>query len=107
MSVTMKIIYDSKIEEAMLNLQKPSIAKVLRAIQLLEEYGEKLRMPHSKKIHSRLFELRVRGKQEIRIFYTFQNNQSILLHLFKKHSQKTPINELRTAETKLHQLDDI
>lgn len=68
---------------------------------LLEKFGHGLRMPYSKKMDSKLFELRIKGKEEIRIFYTIKNNRGILLHLFKKKTQKTPPKEILTAKKKL------
>ena len=70
---------------------------MLKTINLLEEFGERLRMPHSKYIRSNLFELRVRGKQEIRIFYCFGKNGAYLLHGFIKKSQNTPNREIVQA----------
>jgi len=101
----MNIIYDNSVGKAILKLEETSMAKVVRTIALLEKFGEELRMPHSKKITSKLFELRIKGKQEIRIFYTFLNKNTILLHLFIKKSQKTPPNEIATAQRKLANLD--
>ncbi|MFA5792579.1 MAG: type II toxin-antitoxin system RelE/ParE family toxin [Candidatus Gracilibacteria bacterium] len=56
------------VEKFILKLEKPTIAKVLRTVDLLEKFGNDLGMPHSKKIRHNLFELRVRGGQEVRIF---------------------------------------
>ena len=54
-------------------------------------------MPHSKKITGDLFELRIRGRQEIRILYTFYRSQIILLHGFIKKTPKIPPKELKIA----------
>lgn len=68
----MKIqIFDNTLEKFILSLEKITIAKVLRTIDLLEQFGFKLGPPHTKKIAHNLFELRIRGRQEVRIFYTF------------------------------------
>lgn len=101
----MKITYDDSIKKALLKLEESSITKILRTIDLLERFGKDLRMPHSKKISESLFELRVKGRQDIRIFYTFRKNNGVLLHLFVKKSQKTPIKELSTAQRRLDLLD--
>lgn len=100
-------IFDSILEQFIQSLEKATIAKVLRTIDLLERFGHQLGMPHSKKIGAALFELRVRGQQEIRIFYTFQNNTIVLLHGFIKKSQRIPKRELHTAHQKLLTLDSI
>jgi len=104
----MKIrIFDISLEKFVKSLQKPTIAKVLRTIDLLEEFGPKLEFPHAKKISARLFELRINGKQEIRIFYTFHKSQIYLLHSFVKKSQKILPKELKIAYQKLKSLDMI
>ena len=79
--------------------QRPhAIAKIIHTISLLETYGPLLTMPHARKITSHLYELRIRGKEEIRIVYGFVRGTIYLLHCFKKQSQKTPINEIETAQ---------
>lgn len=102
----MKIhIFDISFEKFIKSLQKSTIAKVLRTIDLLEEFGQKLGLPHAKKISARLFELRTSGKQEIRIFYAFHKSQIFLLRGFIKKSQKIPRKELEAAHRKLKYLD--
>ncbi|MCD6232963.1 type II toxin-antitoxin system RelE/ParE family toxin [bacterium] len=98
-------ILDSSLERFIESLQKITIAKVLRTIDLLEEFGSNLGMPHTKKITARLFELRIQGAQEIRIFYTFHKSEVYLLHGFIKKSKRTPKREIRTALQKLKRLD--
>ena len=93
----MHIHIDAEVEKFILSLDKQTIAKILRTIDLLEKFTFKLGMPHSKKISDDLFELRVRGKQEIRIFYCFYKS---LIHLFSgfiKKSQTIPQKEMLKA----------
>ncbi len=104
----MKIqLFDIKIETFIQSLQKPTTAKVLRTIDLLERFGNQFGMPHSKNVKKNIFELRVRGQQEVRIFYTFHQNTVVLLHGFIKKSQKTPQQELAVAQTKASTLDRV
>ncbi len=100
-------IFDNELEKFVQSLEKPTIAKVLRTIDLLELFGPQLGMPHTKKIVNRLFELRIRGSQEVRIFYTFHKKSIILLHGFVKKSDKTPRKEIIIALNKLQVLDTI
>lgn len=98
----MKIqFFDDDLERFLQNLEKSTIAKVLHTIDLLERFGNDLGMPHSKKIGDRIFELRVRGKQEIRILFTYHKQSAVLLHGFVKKSQQIPQKELRLAQQKL------
>lgn len=94
----MKIIFfDNNLEKFISNLKKETIAKAIRTIDLLEKFGNKLGLPHSKKINKDLFELRIRGKTEVRIFYTYHNLSIILLCGFIKKSQKIPKKNLKQA----------
>jgi len=45
----------------------------------------------------KLYELRVRGRQEIRIFYTLVDRQIILFHGFIKKTYRIPKKELELA----------
>ena len=98
---------DDALPEFIDGLEVSTVAKVLRTIDLLEEFGHRLGMPHSKKVAGRLFELRVRGRQEVRIFYTFYQETAVLLHGFVKKSQKIPRGEINLAQQKLSKLDSI
>jgi len=100
-------IFDASLEKFIKSLQKPTIAKVLRTIDLLEKFGQKLGPPHTKKISTRLFELRISGKQEVRIFYTFYKSQIFLLHGFVKKSQKIPQKEINFSLQKLKLFDKV
>mgnify|MGYP000663425715 CR=1 FL=1 len=60
-----------------------------------------------KKIKDKLFELRILGKIEVRIFYMFNKSKIILLHGFIKKSQKIPKKELRYALNKMNELDKV
>jgi phage-related protein len=86
------------VEDFLDGLQAATRTKVSRQFDLLEEYGPSLGMPHSKSLGGGLYELRVRGKQEVRIFYVFVVGGTIyLLHGFQKKTQTTPKHELDLA----------
>jgi phage-related protein len=88
---------EKPVEKFIESLSPSTVAKTMHMIDLLEEFGLFLSMPHSKKLMSDIYELRIRGKEEIRILYSFQKRNIYLLHIFKKKSQKTPAKELNTA----------
>jgi phage-related protein len=92
---------DKYVEDFVQTLQPGTIGKFIRSIDLLENYGPKLGMPHSKKLNSDLYELRIRGKEEVRVIYAFKGRKIFLLHTFKKKKQKTPVKELKTAQDRL------
>ena len=100
-------IFDKVLEEFIQSLEKPTFARVLRTIGLLKTFGSKLGMPHTKKVVARIFELRVRGEQNVRILYTFHKTKAVLLHGFVKKSNKIPNKEVKIALSKLSALDRI
>jgi phage-related protein len=98
------LFFNEKVETFIADLEKPTIAKALRILDLLEKYPKDLGMPYSKKMTKNIYELRVRGKQELRIFYVFSEKNIVLLHAFIKKKQKTPLKEISLAKKRLKKL---
>jgi len=75
-------------------------AKILKYIEFLRENKGILDEPYSKHIKGKIRELRVDfSKNRHRIFYfTFINKNIILLHVFLKKTEKTPLSEIKKAE---------
>ena len=80
-------------------------SKIIHIVRLLRQYGNMLGLPHSKALGGGLYELRIRGKEELRIFYCFSSQKTAyLLHAFKKQTQQTPQKELEFALTRMKEL---
>lgn len=92
---------EKPVEEFVKSLDESTIAKFVHSVDLLEKHGPFLGMPHSKKLTSDLYELRIRGKQEVRIIYGFVKQTIFLLHCFKKQTQKTPKKEMEISFSRL------
>ncbi len=77
--------------------------KIADVLDLLEEHGILLGYPHSKKLTGTpLWELRILGSDNIRIFYVaIINRRFLLLHGFQKKKQKTDTREIKTAINRL------
>lgn len=73
--------------------------KILRALKYLEEFGPTSAIPNTKKLKGTpLWELRILGKDNIRIFYApLGKERIVVLHMFLKKKQKTPSKEIETA----------
>lgn len=82
------------------SLEPKMMAKVLRTIDLLEEFGPQLREPYSKALGDGIFELRVKvGNNITRTFYFFYVDRKIFLtNGFIKKTQTTPSQELTRAK---------
>ena len=79
-------------------------AKFVRIFDLLTEYGTLVGMPHVRSISdSKLFEIRVEQNTNIyRIFYfAYTGRRFILVHGFQKKDQKTPKQDIESAENRL------
>lgn len=82
-----------------------TISKIAFRIDLLERFGPRLGMPYSKKIADNLYELRIRGKVEIRILYVFKGDEAILLNIFKKKQDKISPKEIDLATQRLRSIE--
>ena len=92
------------VKEFLSMLDMNTHAKIALSIQLLIHKGPFLKPPYSKKLQDKLYELRISGSVAIRIFYTIQNGEYYLLHAFKKKTQKTPRQELKTALDRMKEI---
>ena len=72
---------DKPVDDFIKKQQSQARSKIVHNIRLLRQYGNLLGMPHSKALDKDLYELRIRGKEEIRILYCFTKIKTIyLLH---------------------------
>lgn len=95
----------SPVEEALSQLKVVNIILWRRALEGIEKIKNRAyhKEPLSKYIEAGLWELRIKsGTDILRIIYTFKKGQIIiLLHLFVKKKQKTPVDELKIARKRL------
>lgn len=93
----MKLLYftDSKGESPVLkdifSLTKSQQGKIERALQPILEFGLGNHLIHTKKlVGTPLWEIRILGKDNIRILYVIEIlNIILILHVFMKKTQKT------------------
>jgi len=95
---------DYPVQEFIKKQDEATYAKVLLSIKLLANNGPFLKPPFIKKLQNKLYELRISGTVAIRIFYTIYNNEYYLLHAFKKKTQKTPNQEMKTALDRMKEI---
>lgn len=99
--------YHHDIADFIRSLQVPTIAKVSRALDLLERFGSNLGMPHSKSLTAGLFELRIRGTQEVRLLYAFHRNTVVVLCGFLKKSNVLPKRFIQLALRRRMFIDEL
>ncbi len=93
----------SPVDEFVEQLDVKAQNKIVQVLGLLKEFGINLGMPHSKKvIGTPLWELKVLGSNNTRIFYITQSGKTfLLLHAFLKKKQKTDKKEIKIALDRL------
>jgi len=81
------------------SLEKSTKVKVFRIFQFYQSYGLTSIIPHTKKLKGYpLWEIRIRGKDNVRIIYAVYTKSSIIvLHGFLKKTQKTPQKNISIA----------
>ena len=84
------------------NLDDITKGRVRNGIRVLEKHGlELLRNQSVKKIITRpdIFELRIIGEKQVRIlFAVIDGSIYLIVHIFVKKTQKTPVKEIRLAQ---------
>ncbi len=93
----------SPVEDFILGLDDVAQSKVINTVRLLKEYNVRLGGSHVKKLTGTdLWELRILGSDNIRVFYVAVEQRSfLLLHGFKKKAFTTPKKELKVAQDRL------
>jgi len=82
-------------------LSKVERVEARNAFRLLQEFGTTLGMPHARPMtgHGKLWELRA-GPNRL-LYFAHVGRRFVILHGFRKKSQKTPIREIATAERRM------
>ncbi|NLN70679.1 MAG: type II toxin-antitoxin system RelE/ParE family toxin [Chloroflexi bacterium] len=79
-------------------------AKIRNILRLLQEFGSNLSMPHARQIKGKLWGLRPGG---VRLFYfAYIGQQFVILHGYRKQSQKAPDREIKIAMRRMQELMD-
>lgn len=95
----------ASVEEFLIRLKKANAVLAQQAFRGIEKLRNRVyhKEPLSKHIEQGLWELRIKaGNDILRIIYTFDKGRIIiLLHIFIKKEQKTPVGELEIARKKL------
>ena len=88
-------------------LPQAAKAKVFRMFSTIEMYGLSSVIPHIKKLTGlSLWEIRIVGKNNVRILYVVRNkNQIYILHAFIKKTQKTSERDINIALKRIPQFD--
>lgn len=81
-------------------------ARLIKIVNMMQEYGADLGMPHTKPLRNGLFEIRAKAKEGIgRAFFCYiKKEKAVILHGFIKKTQQTPKKELNIAIQRMREL---
>ena len=84
------------IKEYIRSLEVKAKAEILSFLNKFENDEKYRKGPYCKKINKDIFEIRIKTKDYYRILYSYiSGDLVILLHIFKKKSNKIPLKELK------------
>lgn len=97
---------ESPIKDFIDGLPLKAKARTVKTLDLLELYGIQMGEPHVKHVSRKLWELRIKAQEGLyRVFFTTKKNRIIiLLHGFKKKTEKTPKKELDVALKRMKEM---
>lgn len=91
------IIWNSKVEYFIKDLDTDVSARVVRVLEVLERLGHLIEMPDSKSLGKGLFELRIHGKRQVRLLYMYKNSKAYIVHGFIKKAWKISKKDIEYA----------
>lgn len=95
----MKVLVDERVQLFIESLEAPNKARVVRYLELVREYGFALSSQFIKKLSPCIWELRP-GNVRL-LFGRLDGDLIIVVHGFKKQSQKTPKKELSVVMARM------
>ena len=104
-----RIIYhDERLQQAILGLPNGIMARFFHCTDRMQEHGPDLGMPHTRAMRKCLFEQRLKSNEGIgRVFFgVLENRRIVMLHLFMKKTEKTPLKEMDLALRRLKEWKD-
>jgi phage-related protein len=79
---------------------KQLLSKFALYIEMLEQSGTRSGLPYTKHIGNGIWELRPKDHRVF--FFGWEGNKIVLLHAFRKDTQKTPQKEIDRAEREMN-----
>ena len=98
--------YSDAVQEDILKLPDTLAARYIVLNRRMIALGPNLGEPHTSAFGEGLFELRLKGAEGIaRVFFcTLAGRRIVVLHSFIMKTAKTPIQDLRIAETRMKEV---
>ena len=99
---------NQSVQEEVESLPTDMQAKLYRIIELIRDFGlAKVHEPYVKHLQDKLWEMRVTGRDGIAraIYVTARGKRIVILHAFRKKTQKTPKQAIRLALERMKELN--
>ncbi|MDR2213724.1 MAG: type II toxin-antitoxin system RelE/ParE family toxin [Pseudomonadales bacterium] len=98
--------YSDAVQDKVMALPKTMLARYFSLTDRMEVNGPNLGRPHTESFGDDLCELRIKGAEGIaRVFFcSLIGRRIMVLHVFIKKSEKTPLKERRIAEARLKEV---
>ncbi len=95
----------SPVKEFIANAPSADRAKILSCLQSLREQGVTAPKVNCRQIKDKLWEIKISASVGYRIFYIIvHGNTIVLLHGYKKKTQKAPLKELKVATKRMSEV---
>jgi phage-related protein len=94
------VVLHPQAEPELLALPSDMQARFLRIAELVEEMGpQRVGLPHIRPLESKLWEMRMQGRDGISraLYAAVQGRQLLVLHVFLKKTQTTPRRAIELA----------
>ena len=99
---------DDAVEAEFLSIPKDLQARLIRITDLIESHGlENLGMPYVRHLQDKLWEIRGKGRSGIAraLYFTVVSRRVVILRVFVKKTQKTPLGEVTLALSRMKEID--
>lgn len=100
---TLNAAVDAELDALPISLK----ARLARIVDLIETVGlEHVREPHVAHLEGKLWEIRAKAKDGIAraIYITVAGKRVVILHVFMKKTQKTPLRALELARQRMREV---
>jgi phage-related protein len=90
---------EAVVENEMRDFGAKPFARILRTVELLEEFGIGLDEDYVEQVEGKIWELRISRYRVL--YFAFHGKQFVLLRAFMKKTRKTPRKEIKIAQKRL------
>ena len=101
---TWAVVLHPLAEPELIALPADMKARFLRIAEMLEDFGpQRVGLPHVRPLESKLWEMRMQGRDGISraVYAAVQGRRLLVLHVFIKKTQTTPRSAIETALNRL------